>query len=171
MSVACLKKYSEALLEVIPAYREAGGEWPPTSRELALFAINNGYWQLGPSKKVSMCATEISRAMRKQKHTDSQGRSVRTMHAAKSVRVDDDGTERQLVLWDDIHTADPSYMEVAFQQRRTRLVNGCHQLKTDVDSFNDERPSGEPIQMVFDFRDDLEELAQSSESLRRGRPR
>ena len=67
------------------------------------------------------------------------------------------------MLWDDIRTADREHMEVAFQQRGTRLVSGCSQLKTDVDSFNDNNSLGEPIQMVFDFTEDLEELRQPSE--------
>ncbi len=49
-------------------------------------------------------------------------------------------------------------MEIAFQQRRQQIVGDCRQLKTDADSFNDNSNPGSPIQMIFDFTDDLAEL-------------
>jgi hypothetical protein len=48
-------------------------------------------------------------------------------------------------------------MQRAFQQRRHQIFGDCKQLKTDVDSFNDNRSPETPIQIVFDFRADLEE--------------
>ena len=162
MSRTLAKTYNSAILEVITAYQQAGKMWPPTVRELAVFAINNGNWEPNTSKLVSLCARDIQRAMREEKHTAPQGRSVRPMHAAKCERIEDDGIERQLVLWDDICTASREHMETAFQQRRTRLLSGCKQLKTDVDSFNDNNALDKPIQMVFNFTEDLEELEQSS---------
>ena len=101
--------------------------------------------------------------MREEKHMDRQGRTVRTMHAARCAQMNDDGSKTQLVLWDDIRLAGREHMEVAFQQRRTRLLSGCKQLKTDVDSFNENNVLYEPIQMVFDFTKDLEELEQPGE--------
>ena len=49
-------------------------------------------------------------------------------------------------------------MQIAFQQRRRQIVGDCRQLKADVDSYNENSHPGQPIQMVFDFRNDLEEL-------------
>jgi hypothetical protein len=49
-------------------------------------------------------------------------------------------------------------METAFQQRRQQIVGDCHQLKVDVDSYNQNFNPGDAIQMVFDFRDDLAEV-------------
>jgi hypothetical protein len=37
-------------------------------------------------------------------------------------------------------------------------VGDCHQLKNDVDSYNQNLNPGDPIQMIFDFRDDLAEI-------------
>jgi hypothetical protein len=48
-------------------------------------------------------------------------------------------------------------MEIAFQQRRQQILGDCRQLKTDVDSYNDNYNDAEPLQMVFDFTDDLAE--------------
>jgi hypothetical protein len=49
-------------------------------------------------------------------------------------------------------------MGIAFQQRRQQIVGDCRQLKSDVDSYNENRNPSSPIQMVFDFTLDLVEL-------------
>ena len=50
-------------------------------------------------------------------------------------------------------------MQRAFAQRREQIVNDCRQLRTDVDSYNENLNTELPIQMVFDFTDDLNELS------------
>jgi len=82
---------------------------------------------------------------------------VRTKHV---VRTQQGG--KQLYLWDDIRTAVYEHMEVAFQQRRHQMVANCLQLKNDVDSYNENRKPTSPIQMIFDFTDDLTELELAS---------
>ena len=49
-------------------------------------------------------------------------------------------------------------MRAAFQTRRRQIVGDCHQLKTDIDSYNDNYNQAQPVQMVFDFTQDLQEL-------------
>jgi hypothetical protein len=63
----------------------------------------------------------------------------------------------QMTLWDDMRTAPRSHMQLSFQQKRKGIFWDCHQLKIDVDSYNDAHSAEEPIQMVFDFTMDLAE--------------
>jgi hypothetical protein len=63
----------------------------------------------------------------------------------------------QIPLWADIRTAGREHMETAFQQRRQQILGDCRQLKRDVDSYNDNYNAGEPLQMIFNFIDDLAE--------------
>jgi hypothetical protein len=49
-------------------------------------------------------------------------------------------------------------MERAFAQRRQQVVGDCHQLRIDVDVYNDRHPEDTPIQLVLDFTRDIEEL-------------
>ncbi len=91
--------------------------------------------------------------MREEYIKDPQGRSVRLKHAA---RVLVEG--KQTVFWDDIRTAPRTHMEIAFQQRRQQIVGDCRQLKADVDSYNENAKVHPPIQMVFNFTEDLAEL-------------
>jgi hypothetical protein len=91
--------------------------------------------------------------MREEYITDPQGRTVRAKHAARTGREGEQG-----VFWADIRTPPRQHMEIAFQQRRQQIVGDCRQLKIDADSYNENSNPGSPIQLVFDFRDDLAEL-------------
>ena len=144
---------NEYLQQLIPLYQAAGNKWPASTRDVAQWAISTGKWAPHPSAVVSQCAEEIARALRDEFVTDEQGRKVRTKHAATY----NEGQE-QFVLWDDIRTASPKHMRLAFQQRRQQILGDCKQLKNDVDSYNENRTPIEPIQVVFDFGIDLEEL-------------
>ena len=42
-------------------------------------------------------------------------------------------------------------------------MGDCKQLKTDLDSYNDNNPHGAQIQMTFNFTEDLQELDMPSE--------
>ncbi|MGO4660094.1 hypothetical protein AB4Z34_35870 [Ensifer sp. 2YAB10] len=137
---------------IVQEYRRAGNKWPATMREVAAWAVEARLWAPQPSAVVSQCAEELSRALRDEYVTDPQGRRIRTKHAATYT----EGNE-QFVLWDDIRTAPPAHMQRAFQQRRHQILGDCKQLKSDVDSFNQNRQPPQPIQIVFDFTLDLEE--------------
>jgi hypothetical protein len=70
--------------------------------------------------------------------------------------IEKDG--KQASFWADMRKAPHGHMEIAFQQRRQQIVGDCRQLKWDMDSYNQNHNVGEPIQMVFDFTLDLEEI-------------
>ena len=91
--------------------------------------------------------------MREEYITDKKGRRVRAKHA---VTINRDG--KQLTLWEDMRTASRRHMDLAFRQRRHQILGDCRQLKADVDSYNEALNPGEPIQIVFDFALDLEEM-------------
>jgi len=121
---------------------------------MAEWAVSQERYELTKSMAISQCAEQLARAMRLEHVTDSKGRSVRKYYAA---RIRKDG--RQQTLWAD-WDADQPFMEVAIANRRQQIVGECRQLKTDVDSYNYRHNSERPIQVVFDFTRDLEELQQ-----------
>src|SRR5271157_2664495 len=139
--------------KIVAQYRESGQPWPATSTDIARWAIGKRLWEIHPGAIVRQCADQIANAMREEFFTDPQGRRVRLMHAAPYPK-----NGRQYLLWDDMHTASHKHMHMAFQQRRQQIVMDCHQLKADTDSYNENYNKEKPIQMVFDFRMDLEEL-------------
>lgn len=141
--------------KIIAKYRQAGNRWPATATDIARWAIAERLWDIHPSKVVRQCADQLAEAMRQEFVTDPQGRRVRVKHVAP---YDEQG--HLSLKWDDMRTATHNHMEMAFSHRRQQIVGDCRQLKTDIDSYNDNyRPSEErPIQGVFDFTDDLLEL-------------
>lgn len=149
-----MRTQSEMLQEIVRKYQAANQPWPATTREMAQWAIENRLWSAKPSALVDQCADQLSRAMREEYITDAQGRRVRAKHAATITK-----NGEQLAFWADMRTAPHKHMTMAFQQRRHQIVGDCRQLKMDADSYNENRKPGQPIQMIFDFTHDLEELA------------
>jgi len=141
--------YNKQLQGLVTKYIAAGEIWPATSHELAAWALQNKLWAPQKSEVINICAEQLSRAMREEYIVDLQGRKVRAKHAARI---------KQAVFWDDIRTASREHMQIALQQRRRQIVGDCHQLKLDVDSYNENKNDGAPIQMVFDFTIDLIEM-------------
>lgn len=144
--------YSEQLQTIANDYFESHDGLAST-REIAKWAIDIGRWSPQRGSLLDQCAEELSRAMREEHITDAQGRSVRAKHAARIKQGD-----KQITLWADIRRAPREHMARAFQQRRRQILGDCKQLKSDVDSYNDNRTPSNPIQVIFDFSLDLAEL-------------
>jgi hypothetical protein len=153
--------YKEQLQRIVAEYRGNAQPWPATSHEMAVWAIETGRWHPQRSAMLRKCTEELSDAMREEYITDPQGRRVRSKHVARYGEG-----QAQIPLWADIQTAGREHMGIAFQQRRQQILGDCRQLKTDVDSFNDNYNNAEPLQMVFDFTDDLaeDELVRQAEA-------
>jgi hypothetical protein len=145
--------YTKQMQTIVAKYRESGQPWPAEKRAIAAWAVRTKEWRPQPSMLIGQCADEIARAMREEYFTDTQGRRVRAKHAAK---VWDEG--KQATLWGDIRSEGRPFLETAFQQRRHQILGECSQLKTDVDSYNQNGNVGESVQIVFDFTNDLAEL-------------
>jgi len=152
-----MANYAEQMQEIVRHYQDAGQRWPATAKDIAGWAIENRYWHPQPSSVIAQCADHIARAMREEYITDPQGRRVRAKHVA-NISVDGE----QIPLWADIRTAPREHMAAAFQQRRHQIVGDCRQLKSDMDSYNDNTNAGATIQMIFDFTLDLEELERAA---------
>ncbi|PKN17698.1 MAG: hypothetical protein CVU71_14810 [Deltaproteobacteria bacterium HGW-Deltaproteobacteria-6] len=148
---------AKQLQKIVDAYIDDGQNWPATTRQIAAWAVLKKLWQPQSSAIIDQCADQLARAMREEHIIDPQGRTVRAKHVA---RISKNG--EQTALWADIRTAKAEHMEIAFQQRRQQVVGDCRQLKTDVDSFNENRKPEKPIQIIFDFTYDIEELQAGS---------
>lgn len=149
--------YTKQLQGIIEDYRRAKQPWPAQAHDIAIWAIQNGRWKPQPETIINQCADQLSRAMREEYLTDPQGRRVRAKHVAT---VEQHG--KQMIMWDDIRTASPAHMEIAFQQRRRSVVGDCCQLKTDVDSYNENNPHGARFQLILNFENDVIEAELAS---------
>lgn len=145
--------YSEQMQKIWAQYESSGMPVPATKHEVAAWAVHNGLWKPRPVDVITQCANDLAKALREEYKTDIKGRRVRTKHV---VKTKEDG--KQLYLWADIDSAPRDHMVKAFSQRRKQVVGDCHQLKTDVDYYNDKNESVAPIQVVLDFTDDVAEM-------------
>jgi hypothetical protein len=149
-----MSTFNDQLVRIVEDYRSAGAPWPATAEQLAEWAVGQDRFQLSRGMAISQCKEKIARAMRLEHVKDKKGRSVRKYYAA---RLRENG---QLVMkWDD-YNAPRSFMEVSSANRRNQILGECHQLKNDVDSYNERCCPQNPIQIEFDFTVDLEELEQ-----------
>ena len=148
--------YAEQMQGIWRQYEGAGMPVPATTREVADWAIRQGLWKPKPADVISQCAEDLSRSLREEYRTDKYGRRYRAKHA---VRVSEGG--KQLSMWADIDTAPRNHMVKAFAQRRKQIVGDCHQLKTDVDYYNEANSTNEPIQVILDFTQDVEEIQET----------
>ena len=146
--------FNRQLQQIFEDYVKASGVVAPTDLQtVATWAVRERRWQAREADLISRCKDQLARALREEYITDRQGRRVRAKHPAPTYR-----NGKQLMLWDDIRTASRDHMRAAFQTRRRQIVGDCHQLKTDVDSYNDNYNPGQQIPMIFDFTQDLQEL-------------
>lgn len=146
--------YTEQLQKIANDYIAAGEPWPASKLAIAQWAIKNNRWQPQPSALVTMCADELAGAMREEFITDKQGRRVRAKHVARMPGPDGE----QAYLWDDYRTMSREHMLISAQTERQQIANWCYRLKVDVDSFNENRNIGAPIQLSLNFEPDMADM-------------
>jgi hypothetical protein len=152
--------YAEQMQDIYKKYESAGMPIPATAREIATWAIDNKLWYPRPTDIISKCADDLAKALREEYKTDSKGRKVRQKHA---IRIKSEG--KQLTIWTDIDKAPRDLIQKAFMQRRQQIVGDCHQLKVDVDYYNNVKKDEEDIQLILDFTMDVLEIDMEEELL------
>jgi hypothetical protein len=144
----------ETLQQAWHHFDDGQGHLPTSARQACEWAVAAGLLKLPEMDPYDLLAEEMSQALRTEYRTDEEGRRYRVNHA---VRVTKSGVQH--TFWGVMGFADHSHMEKAFAQRREQIIGDCHQLKTDVDVYNDLNAGKKipKIQMVLDFTDDVAE--------------
>lgn len=145
----------ETMLTIHRLYLAAGGKTPIRLDELYDFAKQGGLWSPPPSDARKKFRQDMARAMREDYFVDRSGRTVRKQHATRVREMNEEGKMVQKSLWDDIDTGPRDHIAAAVQLRRKQIVGDCKQIKNDVDHFNEERPKEKPIQVLYDFTDEM----------------
>jgi hypothetical protein len=60
--------------------------------------------------------------------------------------------------WADIDDAAYTHVEKSAQQERRSIASDCFALAMKVGHYNDAHPDQEPIQVPFDFSENIEEM-------------
>lgn len=143
---------TEQLQRAWHLFEKDNGHLPASAREAAVWAVKCALIQLPDVDPYDALADDMARALREEYATDQRGRRYRVNHA---VRVTRRGV--QYTMWAMLQTAPREHMQKAFNQRREQVVGDLVQLATDVEVYNEMNKGAEPIQLVLDFRDDVEE--------------
>lgn len=146
------KTYYEALQDYADEYLEETGKEEATAEEFARWAIETGRWEAPPDLILKKCKEDFAKALREQYFKDSEGRPIRAKHVARRKSGD-----RQLYFWADIRRTSRKHMQNSFLLRREQIVGDCRQLDRDQNYWNTAHPDEQPIQLTFDFTDDVEE--------------
>jgi hypothetical protein len=155
MKLKLKKTYKEYCQDIINSYLTETKKVEIDMNEVADWAIKEGLWDKPFRNNARKeCARSLAQAARDEYYTDPQGRRVRTKHAARN---------EQGWLWADIKSAPANHMRLSLQQRRQSIVGDCKQLKTDLDSYNDNNIHGAQILMDFNINEDLHELSMPTE--------
>lgn len=141
--------YHQQMQSIFAQYEAEVSAAPADLREVGAWAIKKGLWQPRPADIQSRFANEMADALREEYRTDGAGRRYRAKLAVRN---------RQGSLWGDIDTSPRSHVEKAVGQRRKQIVGDCWQLSMDADHYSDNHPHEEPIQLILDFTDDVEEM-------------
>lgn len=148
-----MSKYNEQLQNIWHKYQAEHGDIPISSREAVDWGVAKGLLSVPKVDPLDKLAEDMSTALREEYRTDKHGRRYRVNHA---VRITKYGV--QYTIWGVIDHSDREFMGRSYAQRRKQIVGDCLQLKTDVDVYNDMNPEQEPIQVVLNFTDDVEEV-------------
>ncbi len=66
--------------------------------------------------------------------------------------------QTKMTFWYDMRFTPTDTMKRAMQQRREQSLADNLQMKIDCDSYNENYNTGDPIQLIFDYTLDLEEM-------------
>lgn len=144
--------YKEQLQRVWREYGAKHGGVPATVRDAVQWGVGRGLIQMPDVDPLAKVSEDMAAALRDEHATDGDGRRYRVNHA---VRLTKGGV--QFTMWAIMKDAPRDHMQRAFIQRREQIVGDCSQLDTDVQAYNAMNDDQEPIPMLFDFRDDVEE--------------
>lgn len=147
-----MAKYKEQLQHVWHQYENEHGHVPASLREAVQWGVARGMIQTPDVDPLAKLVEDMSDALREEYATDAAGRRYRVNHAVRVTRA---GV--QYTLWGVMKDAPREHMQKAFIQRREQIVGDCVQLATDVEAYNAMKSDQPPLQMIFDFRDDVEE--------------
>ena|ERR1700677_3874075 len=147
------------IAKLVEPFREANGDGEFSHHEIAAWAIQNGLWHPPMKSQISQLAGELSEAMQSERR-EYEGLKVRQYHCVR--RKLENGMVQ--TVWAHIDVATPDFMEQSFARRRQSISAKAYQLHSDIIYWNGEKNPGEPLQVLFDFRDDIADRDHSRES-------
>ncbi|QDT94286.1 hypothetical protein [Gimesia algae] len=163
MQVRTPKNTKDLDQQIVQEWRDLGNEWPTQLWKIARWALQSGRAEYSNNAQEKMLARRIGASLREEYYRDLQGRRVRKKHCYPVITESPTGLKKQQFFWCDLETADPDEVRASVQYRRGQIVSDAVQLKTDVDSYNDNNKAGVEIELGLDLSIDVDERMQDTE--------
>lgn len=149
-----MANYKEQLRGLWRKYREEVSPDPVDLQTVAGWAITQGLWAPQPMDLQRSLANDFAQALREEKRTDKSGREYRANIPARMPAKDG----LPLFEWADIDEAPRSHVEKSVQQERRSIASDCYALLMKVEHYNEAHTDEEPIQLILNFEDDVQEM-------------
>lgn len=149
-----MAKYKDQLRAIWKQYRNEKSTDPIDLQTVAKWAIDKRLWAPRPVDLNQSLANDLAQALREEKRVDRSGREYRANIPVRQ-RAKDGIT---LFQWADIDDAPRLHVEKSVQQERRSISSDCYALLMKVEHYNDAHPDEEPIQLILDFNEDVEEM-------------
>lgn len=151
---------NERYQKLFPLYRKETGKSAVDMHEVAQWMMQRGIEAPKPKTPVELLAEQLSSAARDEHRRDPKtGWDYRANHAYKVPSKDG----KQLTLWVELETATRPQMHMSLTNRRDQMIGDGTQLKIDETVWNHINSDKDPIDMVLDLTDDVEERLNSPE--------
>ncbi|WP_153954367.1 hypothetical protein [Cupriavidus necator] len=145
----------QALMQL---YKSETGNKVVDMEDMADWCIRRGVALPKPKSARDLLVAQLSDAARAEYRQDPKtGLSYRANHALRTTAKDG----RQLTFWVDIEDATRPQMVYSLGNRRQQMVADAVHLKIDEMIWNSRHPDEQPIQLVMDFTEDVEERLNS----------
>lgn len=137
---------------MIRYYKDQTGKTEVNMKDVAIFAVAQGWTTPDPISPLDRLAKEFAKAARDEiRYDNNSGKPYRANHAIPVIS----GTE-QLHLWIDIDEAPRKPMLKSLILRREQMVGDGLQLTLDADHWNSIHQDEDPIIIPMDFTEDVE---------------
>ena len=146
--------YDENMLLIWEQYREEVSLEPSDLKDMGAWARKRNLWQPRPVDVDTTFARDMADVLRKQVRVDKDGRKYRAFIPARERGKDG----LPLFKWADIDVAERSHVEKGIQGERRSIANDCFALAMKIDHWNAFHRDQEPLQVPFNFEEDIEEM-------------
>lgn len=149
---------NEQLQGLIQLYKSETGNTIVDMGAVADWAIRKGVSLPTPKSAKDLFIAQLSDAARAEYRRDPKtGLSYRANHALRSMNK----SGKLFTTWVDIDDATRPQMHMSLSSRRQQMVADAVHLKIDEMIWNDKHSDAEPIQLIMDFTEDVEERLNS----------
>lgn len=149
-----MSTYKESMFRIWEQYQQEVSPEPTDLRDVGAWARAKRLWAPRPIDVDASFARDMADVLREQVRTDKAGRKYRAFIPAKDKGKDG----LPLFKWADIDVAPRTHVEKGVQGERRSIAADCFALAMKLDHYNAAHPDEEPLQVPFNFEEDIEEM-------------